>query len=604
MQTEKVDNTFFHLPLQLGSLSTQDIYPFSDSINQMKYCIVIRSKPSETYHLLTASKLQRDTWIHRLKSCCKSDGSSKFLLSGIDRPLTNTSSKTMCSLSIRIAEARKLLVSHKDSDHNEMYCDIVVDHEIRGLTGSSRKSPTVSWKEEFHFSDTAKIKNGLTINIYTKNNKNDRESLYGMVCLPISRINTGYTMQEEWYEIRRENKQRTFASSLASLGTSNISYGQIRIGVLLEQFEVYSLDYYRPLINALAEFRHDIIYEIARKSSDLQTLAKCLLRIYEGMGMTLTWIKSLIDYEVSCLNTDDVNTLFRGNSFFTKVLDNYMRMSGKEFLEEALQHTIEKICKFGLHIEVEPSRIKNFSQESALANCSKLFVYVRALWEDIEKAKFKCPIELRRIFGHLQAAIVRKFNLSTNTLDRQHQLARYTCVSGFVFLRWICPAIISPKLFGLVQDHPDTKTCRTLTLIAKCLMTLASHSSIEQTAREPWMVLLNEFVQSNTHQFINFINFISVRSFKRDDTLAGTSTQTKQEVSLHFIDLALELAQFSSWCLHECNTPNLITYACQSIHQRDTVDYRKKSRPKPWRYGDGFLTKGNETYVCSPSVAK
>ena len=124
-----------------------------------------------------------------------------------------------------------------------------------------------------------------------------------MVCLPISRINTGYTMQEEWYEIRRENKQRTFASSLASLGTSNISYGQIRIGVLLEQFEVYSLDYYQPLINALAEFRHDIIYEIARKSSDLQTLAKCLLRIYEGMGMALTWIKSLIDYEVSCLNT-------------------------------------------------------------------------------------------------------------------------------------------------------------------------------------------------------------------------------------------------------------------------------------------------------------
>lgn len=44
-------------------------------------------------------------------------------------------------------------------------------------------------------------------------------------------------------------------------------------------------------------------------------------------------------------------------------------------------------------------------------------------------------------------------------------------------------------------DHPDTKTCRTLTLIAKCLMTLASHSTIEQNAKEPWMVRLNEFVQ-------------------------------------------------------------------------------------------------------------
>jgi hypothetical protein len=42
----------------------------------------------------------------------------------------------------------------------------------------------------------------------------------------------------------------------------------------------------------------------------------------------------------------------RGNSFFTKVIDNYMKMSGREFLEEALQFTIQKICKFSLHIEV------------------------------------------------------------------------------------------------------------------------------------------------------------------------------------------------------------------------------------------------------------
>lgn len=51
----------------------------------------------------------------------------------------------------------------------------------------------------------------------------------------------------------------------------------------------------------------------------------------------------------------------RGNSFFTKVLDNYMKMSGKEFLEEALQHTIEKICKFGLHIEVSIGKIRKKS---------------------------------------------------------------------------------------------------------------------------------------------------------------------------------------------------------------------------------------------------
>lgn len=58
-------------------------------------------------------------------------------------------------------------------------------------------------------------------------------------------------------------------------------------------------------------------------------------------------------------------------------------------------------------------------------------------------------------------------------------------------------------------DHPDTKTCRTLTLIAKCLMTLASHSTIEQNAKEPWMVRLNEFVQVRFYKstFFHIIYF-------------------------------------------------------------------------------------------------
>lgn len=98
-----------------------------------------------------------------------------------------------------------------------------------------------------------------------------------------------------------------------------------------------------------------------------------------------------------------------------------------------------------------------------------------------------------------------------------------------------------------------------------------------------------------------------------DDTLNNINVRTKQEVAPHFIDLALELAQFASWCLHECDTSNLITHACKSIRNQDSKretmlsDYRKKSRPRPWRYGDEFLSKENETHsinVCSPSVVE
>lgn len=79
--------------------------------------------------------------------------------------------------------------------------------------------------------------------------------------------------------------------------------GQLRVGLLLEEHQVFSLDVYQPLMDVLTEFRHDIIYDMARKTSDVQGLARNLLRIYEGMGLTLTWIKSLIDYEVASLSS-------------------------------------------------------------------------------------------------------------------------------------------------------------------------------------------------------------------------------------------------------------------------------------------------------------
>ncbi|KAL9542154.1 hypothetical protein PS6_009944 [Mucor atramentarius] len=626
LQTEKDDNSFFHRPIQLSSLSPQDIYPFSDSIDHMRYCIVIRPLPSETYHLMTCSKVQRDAWLVRLKSCTNN--------AMMSIPNSVSTCRNIFSLTVRIAEARKFQVSHKDSIHSELYCDIVIDNEIRGLTGSLKKTSTLFWREEFLFSDISRMRHGVTITIYSRSSKNDRETVYGTVFLPVSQIDPSNSIHEEWYEVRKESRNRAFAS-LTSLGSNHGSMGQLRVGLLLEEHQVFSLDVYQPLMDVLTEFRHDIIYDMARKTTDVQGLARNLLRIYEGMGLTLTWIKSLIDYEVSSLSS---------------VIDNYMKMSGKEFLEEALQFTIQKICKFSLHIEVESSRLSNSTTENTMANCSELFSHVRSIWSGIQRAKTKCPIELRRIFGHLQSAIVKKFDLGKETLDRHHQVARYTCVSGFIFLRWICPAIISPKQFGLVQDHPDTKTCRTLTLIAKCLMTLASHSSIEQNAKEPWMVRLNEFVQNNTHHFMNFINFVSVDDDDLVDKNEGILLlRHKQEeiIAPYFIDLALELSQFTSWCSQECSVINTITRTCKSIvglqrnpsrrtHQQlkeatNAVVHaatahvinaeeimlqqqRRKTRPQPWQYGDDYLTanagnSGNKDemlniVVRSPSAAE
>lgn len=44
---------------------------------------------------------------------------------------------------------------------------------------------------------------------------------------------------------------------------------------------------------------------------------------------------------------------------------------------------------------------------------------------------------------------------------------KYLAISGFLFLRFFAPAILTPKLFDLRDQHADPQTSRSLLLLAK-----------------------------------------------------------------------------------------------------------------------------------------
>ena len=91
--------------------------------------------------------------------------------------------------------------------------------------------------------------------------------------------------------------------------------------------------------------------------------------------------------------------------------------------------------------EVDPTRVH--SPVDLSRNWSSLVNYFRKVWMTIHESASRCPREMRLLLRHIRSCCDERFG----TL---HHTVRYSSVSGFLFLRFFCPAVLNPKLFGLL----------------------------------------------------------------------------------------------------------------------------------------------------------
>jgi len=138
----------------------------------------------------------------------------------------------------------------------------------------------------------------------------------------------------------------------------------------------------------------------------------------------------------------DANILFRGNSLLTRALDTHMKRLGREYLEETLGDHLQRIAADDIYCEVDPMRID--SQEHIQRNWKQLLQITRTIWQAIFTSAARCPLELRKILRHIRRCVENRYGGFLRTVS-------YSSVCGFLFLRFFCPAILNPKLFGLLK---------------------------------------------------------------------------------------------------------------------------------------------------------
>ncbi|MCJ1351658.1 MAG: hypothetical protein MMC33_001642 [Icmadophila ericetorum] len=438
-----------------------------------------------------------------------------------------------------------------DTIAGDYYAETTLDGEVRARTVVKADTANPFWREDYEFLDLPPVLSSASILLKSRsteqrdwkliaNEASDTEngdfdalnegvigdieistldSVYGTVDLRLDDLERGKET-EKWWPICNDRDEVV---------------GEILMKVRTEEFVVLMSQEYQQLLELLTSFSTGLTQQIvAALPSELRRLSDTLLNIFQVSAQASDWIMSLVEDEIDGLHRDspvsrfrysrriasndsydsgverelllrdlgktaaiEANLLFRGNSLLTKALDFHMRRLGKEYLEDTLGERLRDIDESDPDCEVDPNRVQH--TEILERNWANLITLTEDIWRSIYASASRCPPELRMIFRHIRACAEDRFGDFLRTVS-------YSSVSGFLFLRFFCPAVLNPKLFGLLKDHPRARAQRTLTLIAKSLQTLANLNTFGN--KEPWMTPMNTFLSSHRQEFRTFIDTV------------------------------------------------------------------------------------------------
>ncbi|RDL37595.1 GTPase activation, GAP [Venustampulla echinocandica] len=570
--------------IQLSQLSRSAIQRLDRSVLDQDHCIGIfpRYTSSSTQlsifrpvYIALESHLLYEVWfclliafsVPEIYGPSPPEPSDDFELFGTPQdPPTTDMFRIEKSLSVRIVEAkiRKPAVEkdaarqgkqsakpEDDPSLGEYFAEVVLDGEIRARTMTKPQTRNPFWREDYEFLDLPghtpklsvllkRVDNCVSSRVLFSSSRvfeQPERVLCGTVDIPVDKLERGKD-SEAWWPILNDLQE---------------SIGEIFLKLRHDELVVLLAKDYEPISLLLHGFASGLTDQIAQFIVPrLRPLSEILMNIFQVSGHAGDWLMALVEEEIdgstrempafrrrwsrrigsneSFNSTSDreqtvrdigrslqgeANLLFRGNSLFTQAMDFHMRRVGAEYLRETLSDKVAGINTRNPDCEVDPSRMAK--EEDSGKNWSLLISLTTDVWEAIAGSASRCPAELRQILKYIRAVAEDRYGDFFRTVS-------YTSVSGFLFLRFLCPALLNPKLFGLLRDHPQPKAQRTLTLIAKSLQALANLGSFGQ--KEIWMEPMNRFLYGHRQGVKDFIDDICALSAERRTSALPASYST------------------------------------------------------------------------------
>ncbi|KAL8164623.1 UNVERIFIED_CONTAM: hypothetical protein K2H54_054350 [Gekko kuhli] len=457
------------------------IRPLHSSLLGKQHCFEVLSAGGRRC-FTCASATERTRWMEDLRRAVQ--------------PSKDNCERTEHMLSLWVYEARDL------APRRHCFCELRLDGALYARTTAKPTSPAgaVFWGEHF---DLRSLPPAVQLQVcLVQEEEGQRHKGGASVALPLSDLAATCQPLEKWYPMGR-GKPSPPALRLRG------RYCSIRVPPIVQykEFAEYLTFHYRELCATL---------EPSLSARDKEELAGALVRILQSTGKAKAF---LIDLGIAELDRFDEREalIFRENTLATKAIDEYMKLVGGPYLLDTLSDAVADLYSLKNSCEVDPSK----SALSELAdNRGNLQGLCEAVFRRIEGSTHSFPAELNEVFAawHEECQVRGKAGIG------------WRLISASLFLRFLCPAIMSPSLFGLTQEYPDDATSRSLVLVAKVIQNLANFTTFGE--KEAYMTFMNGFLECHSDAMAAFLNRVSSPGSTIPFADYGDSTDLALELSI------------------------------------------------------------------------